>query len=742
MCPPADARLHALSSVLTTARAQRQLPAALELYGEMQARGPTPTVVTYNVLLSACAAQADGNTATRVADDLRESGVQTDAKTAAALAAALPCLDDAFAAVERVERSGVELNEYVMSALISACGRAGDWRRAAHVFHERASTSHMQPSLVIVNAFVDACAKCAAKDGGAIAAAIEVVDGLEDSFLKPDVVTLTSLVATYGAAGMLYEAAEVMEEAMPAAGVRPNVFSYVTLISCCVDHGEWQEGVRWYAAMRKAGVKPNAHAFSALVSAYACGQQLERALCVPDEMARAGVRPNVVVYNCLVDACASAGDWEKGLALWMEMRATGIAPNERTYLSLITACEEGGEWRRALSVFEEMRSSGLSANVYHYSSLIAALGKGGQFERANEFYLDMRAQGVAPNAVCFGALLDAAAEQGDSHAALRIYRELEEAKVRPNVVVLNSLLRALCGAGCWTDAEAVLARFREDGVTPDTVSWNTMISASESEQRAFELFKRAEAERASFDVVSYNALIHACEDVDRAFGVFERMLASGGVAPDAYTYNTLIALAGKAGDVQQALQVTVWMRAAGLQPTDVTYSSLLDALWHGGRQRACAHLVRRLRAQGKGVGQVLFEAREDGGVTGALDLHHLSPGGAQALTLVWLVDECATMLNDGSATEDAVAHRVDRVAIVTGRRGGTSVLRAQVTAMLQELQSPFVAPAGNDGRLEGEAEEVARWLTASAAALRQLLQEEDEGEAEGADEAVIQSKTD
>ena len=100
------------------------------------------------------------------------------------------------------------------------------------------------------------------------------------------------------------------------------------------------------------------------------------------------------------------------------------------------------------------------------------------------------------------------------------------------------------------------------------------------------------------------------------------------------------------------------------------------------------------------------------------------------------------MLNDGSATEDAVAHRVDRVAIVTGRRGGTSVLRAQVTAMLQELQSPFVAPAGNDGRLEGEAEEVARWLTASAAALRQLLQEEDEGEAEGADEAVIQSKTD
>lgn len=727
------------NSCLTTARANRDLGTALELYREMLsgiAGAPEPTLVTFNVLLSACAASGGEDGADAAVDahsTMVARGISPDAQTTAALVAALgaadpPRLDAAFAAVAACANP----NAYVFSALIAACGRAGDWRRAADVFERAMPAAGVPTTLVCANALINACAKCASKDGGAVWCALQVRDDIIDNEwgFEPDVVTYTSLIETLGACGMLWEAGELIQEMR----VRPNARTYVALISACEEHGAWEDAIRWHTHMREAGVAPNVHTFSALVAAYARGGQLDAAMRVPEEMAKAGVAPNRVVFNALIGACENAGDHMRAMGLWAEMRAT-VLPDLRTYSSLISACEKGNDWRRALLVYDQMRQGNLRPNVFTYSALISALGKGGEYERAREVYGEMRAEGVSPNSVTFGALMDAAAAAGRYEEALELFEELEGLGAEVNVIVLNAVVRALGAARQWDAVDQLIERIRtRHGVSPDAITINTLISCADSVERAFALFARMREESITPDVFTYNALIDACKThgaVDRAFEVFASMKEAG-IEADVVTFNTLIDGAGKTGDWQRALAATRDMRAAGLPPNAITYSALLDALWGGGRRKACAHLVRRLRAQGhSGLGTATVAA----GGEALLDLHSLSPGGAQARVIVWLIDEVPQMLASGAACAGRAEERdghwsgsaagdagergatPDRFVVITGRgrhsrEAGTSVLRARVFCMLDTLRSPFSEPADNEGRVEARAADVQDWLAA------------------------------
>lgn len=55
-------------------------------------------------------------------------------------------------------------------------------------------------------------------------------------------------------------------------------------------------------------------------------------------------------------------------------------------------------------------------------------------------------------------------------------------------------------------------------------------------------------------------------------------MRSMGVEPDAFTYNTLIASAARAGNQTRALDLLGEMMAGGMTPTVLTFNPLLDGL--------------------------------------------------------------------------------------------------------------------------------------------------------------------
>lgn len=65
-------------------------------------------------------------------------------------------------------------------------------------------------------------------------------------------------------------------------------------------------------------------------------------------------------------------------------------------------------------------------------------------------------------------------------------------------------------------------------------------------------------------------------DVERAFEVYETMQERG-IEPTAVTYNSLINACIQARDVEQAFEVYETMQERGIEPDAVTYTSLINA---------------------------------------------------------------------------------------------------------------------------------------------------------------------
>ena len=100
---------------------------------------------------------------------------------------------------------------------------------------------------------------------------------------------------------------------------------------------------------------------------------------------------------------------------------------------------------------------------------------------------------------------------------------------------------------------------------------------------------------------SYTALIKLCalgaangvgdRAIEKAYYILDRM-RDRGVAADVVVFNTLIdayakaAWAGSGGGIGPALQVLDMMRGVNVQPTTVTYTSLINAARHEGTHEA------------------------------------------------------------------------------------------------------------------------------------------------------------
>lgn len=105
-----------------------------------------------------------------------------------------------------------------------------------------------------------------------------------------------------------------------AAGVKPNVITYTTLISCCQRAGKWKRAMQYFTEMEEAGVRPDLKACNSLISACSRGARWEEAWDICSSMRRSDVQPNVRTYNALISACERAGQPERALEAYRRMQ--------------------------------------------------------------------------------------------------------------------------------------------------------------------------------------------------------------------------------------------------------------------------------------------------------------------------------------------------------------------------------------------------------------------------------------
>ncbi|KAJ7536749.1 hypothetical protein O6H91_12G080900 [Diphasiastrum complanatum] len=305
---------------------------ALDLYEEMK-EGVQPDIVTYVVILKACASIAAleqgkqlhldiirrgfesdvivGNTlvdmyakgrciqdARRVFDNLQERDVVSWSAIIAGYAE-LGHGKEALDLYEQMRQEGVRPNNVTYVVLLKACASIAALEKGKQL-HLDIIGSGFELDVIVGSTLVDMYAKC-----GRIQDARQVFNNMHGR----DVVSWNVMIAGYAQQGLGKEALTLLEQ-MQREGIKPDKVTYLSVLSACSHSGLVNEGCHLFESMCKdPGVTPTMDHYACMVDL------LGRAGFLPDAedlISKMPIEPNAVVWMTLLSAARNHSHVEIG----------------------------------------------------------------------------------------------------------------------------------------------------------------------------------------------------------------------------------------------------------------------------------------------------------------------------------------------------------------------------------------------------------------------------------------------
>lgn len=319
-------------------------------------------------------------------------------------------------------------------------------------------------------------------------------------------------------------------------------------------------------------------------------------------------RPDTVAFNAALNACANLGDSEKFLQVFDEMPQYGVEPDALSYNVMIKLCCRTDRKDLLVFVLERILEAGIPLCMTTLHSLVAAYVGFGDLKTAEKVIQAMREQRTdlckilrESNSVIFGQngesvfkkLLPNLKNQGDSEPPLlpKVYA--------PNSRIYTTLMKGYMRAGRVSDTVRMLEAMRrqdDQASHPDHVSYTTVVSAlvkAGSMDRARQILAEMMRIGVPPNLITYNILLKGyCMQlqIDQARELLKEMVGDAGIQPDVVSYNILIDGCILVDDSAGALAFFNEMRAKGIAPTKVSYTTLMKAFALSGQPKL-AHRV-------------------------------------------------------------------------------------------------------------------------------------------------------
>ncbi|KIY49491.1 hypothetical protein FISHEDRAFT_58366 [Fistulina hepatica ATCC 64428] len=302
-----------------------------------------------------------------------------------------------------------------------------------------------------------------------------------------------------------------------------------------------------------------------------------------------------------------------------------------------------GRSEETLSLFNEFfpkKPSGRRFNnpqVMHYSMLVYSHAQRGDIDGMNSALSMMRENDLEPNVYVYTMILKGFAMHGDLDSIAVVLEQMNAVGIVPNVVTYTTIIGLLAHRGDSVGAETIFKRAADDGNIPDRVMINALMNAHVEAGtwsgviRCFDYINSSPMRHIRLSIDIFNVLIKAYVLMGAPFGIVSRLftkLEASGYHPNKYTFALLIQSACDAQmldvaeaifkdmdrlqqtDADVAINVYVLtilmaaflrsrnrkkaravyadMVARGIQPTSVTYRTIVSSYGNSGGLRARA----------------------------------------------------------------------------------------------------------------------------------------------------------
>lgn len=318
---------------------------------------------------------------------------------------------------------------------------------------------------------------------------------------------------------------------------------------------------------------PGTFEFNTVIRGLIKEMNLEEALYMYLEMLEAGVEPDNFTYPALLKACALLKALNEGMQIHGHVFKYGQEADTFVQNSLINMYGKCGEIRDSCVVFEQMDEKTIAS----WSALISAHANTGMWSECLRLFCDMNSEGCwrAEESVLVSAL-SACTHLGALDLGRCIHCYLVRNINGLNVIVETSLIDMYVKCGCLEKGLCLFERM----VNKNQMSYSVMISGLALHgcgKEALKVFSQMIEEGLEPDDVVYVGVLSACSHaglVEEGLRFFDTMRFEHGIEPTIKHYGCMVDLMGRAGMLNEALEL---IKSMPMEPNDVLWRSLVSA---------------------------------------------------------------------------------------------------------------------------------------------------------------------
>ncbi|XP_077240660.1 pentatricopeptide repeat (PPR) superfamily protein [Tasmannia lanceolata] len=432
--------------------------------------------------------------------------------------------DDTLLLFEEMKSSDVSPDVVVLATVLSACGRSGNLNSGKSIHRYISDTnfvsdSHLHISLITMYASCGSMdvahhlfdkmpskniiASTALISGYSKVGKIKIARSIFDQILEKDLVCWSAMIAGYAESDSPNEAIKLFKE-MQNSGIRPDQVTMLSVISACGHLGALDQAKWIHIFVDKNGFGDILSINNAMIDMYSKCGSLDNARLVFDEM----TKRNVISWTSMIIGLAMYGEGRLALRVFDQMKRERIEPNEVTFVGVLYACSHAGLVDEGRWIFASMIKEHQIAPMHeHYGCMVDLLGRANCLEEAAELIERMPFE---PNIVVWGSLLGACRVHGNvGLGELAAKRLLKIDPDHDGAYVLLSNIYAK--ANRWGDVGEVRRLMKERGITKERgCSWieldgeiHEFFMGDESHPKADEIYEKLNEVVDELKVVGY-----------------------------------------------------------------------------------------------------------------------------------------------------------------------------------------------------------------------------------------------
>ncbi|XP_015571628.2 pentatricopeptide repeat-containing protein At3g24000, mitochondrial [Ricinus communis] len=486
----------------------------------------------------------------------------------------------------------MNFTNYTLSTVLKGCANSGNLREGKALHSLSIRRAYELDEFLGCN-LVDMYSKC-----GMAYEALKVFNMIEE----PDIVAWSAIITGLDQQGHSQEAAELFH-LMRQKGVRPNQFSFASVISAATNVGDLYLGQSIHCCICKYGYESDNSVGNALITMYMKSGFVQDGIRVFDTM----TNRDLVSWNALLSGFYDFETSDQGLRIFCQMLMEGLVPNLYTFVGVLRSCSsllnvwfgkqvhahiiknslDGNDFvgtalidmyakNRCLEDADVAFNKLTNRDLFTWTVIIAGHSQTDKAEKAVKYLGQMLREGIKPNEFTLASCLSGCSRMATLGNGQQLHSLAIKSGHSGDVFVSSALVDMYGKCGCMEDAEAIFKGL----FSRDTVAWNTIIcgySQHGQGQKALEAFRMMLDEDIDPDEVTFIGVLAACSYmgwVEEGKKHFDLMSKVYGITPSIEHHACMVDILGRTGKFNE---VEVFIEEKKLAPYSLIWETVLGA---------------------------------------------------------------------------------------------------------------------------------------------------------------------